>query len=142
MAGNPISYGKGKVQPNVVFVRRVQPVHNTQALQFVAKFEFHRGRDPLQYLLALVAKRSVPEVMPDRDSLHQMLVQAHRLSDRGRYGGNVKAVLQASAKMVVPGRDKDLRLVPHPPESPRMDDSRVVPLEFRSEIVRPLGILP
>jgi len=114
----------------VLGVRRLEVVHDPKAMQLVVEGQTAALGDLVQRLLALVAKGGVAQIVPDGDGAHQVHVQVQSLGNGRGHGGDMKLVLQPRAEMIVARTDEDLRLMPAPPESPAMDDARVVSLEL------------
>ena len=92
--------------------------------------------------LAIVAKRRVADVMRQSDCLSQILIEteASRNSSSGR--GDESNMIHSRADVIVLGKVEDLCFVPQSPKGLRVDDSVNVPLKFRSEIIRVLGVSP
>ena len=85
----------------------------------------------VERLLARMAERRVPEVVPEPDRLDEVLVQAKRAPDAARDTGRLERVREPRAEMVALGIDEDLRLQPQTAERLRVDDPVAVALERR-----------
>ena len=91
--------------------------------------------DAVQDLLARVAERRVPEVVPERARLGEVLVQAEGARDRPRDLRDLERVREPRAVVVALERDEDLRLVLEPPERARVDDPVAVALVLGPVVV-------
>ena len=91
-------------------------------------------------LLAGVAERRVPEVVPERDRLGQVLVQLQRAGHRARDPDHLQRVRQARAVVVALRRDEHLRLVLEPAERLGVDDAVAIALERRAQRALLLGL--
>ena len=78
VVADAVTYLKGKIQPLTVLF---QDLHHTDGLFAVDK---PRGAEPVQDRLAAVPEGRMPEVMPERDRLRQVLVETKSLCDRPR----------------------------------------------------------
>ena len=85
-------------------------IDNAQALQVVFKTAVV-GHAIVQRILPGMTKRGVPQVMCQRDSFHQILVETQRAGDAAPDLGNLKAMRQTRAKQVTFVIDENLRLV-------------------------------
>jgi hypothetical protein len=88
-----------------------------------------------QGVLASVAERRVPEVVPERDRLGQVLVQVQAPRDRPRDLHDLHGVGQPGPVMIAERGDEDLRLVLQPAERLGVDDAVTVDLERRPHLV-------
>ena len=88
----------------------------------------------VEHLLADVAERRVPEVVPEPDRLGQVLVQPQRPRDGARDPAGLERVREPGAVVVALGRDEHLRLVLEPPERLRVHDPVAVALERRAVV--------
>src|SRR4029077_15086392 len=84
-------------------------------------------------LLAGVAERRVPHVVPEPDRLGQILVQAQRSGHAARNSGRLERVRHARPEVVAGGVDEDLRLPLQPPEGLRVQDPVAIALEGRPQ---------
>ena len=80
-------------------------------------------------LLPRMPEGRVPQVVAERDSLGEILVQPQRARHGSGDLRNLKAVGQPHAEMVAIGRHEHLRLVPQPSKADRMDDAVAITLE-------------
>ena len=83
----------------------------------------------VECLLPRMAERRVTDVVPDRDRLGEVLVQAQRPRDPARDPGGLERVREPGAEVVALGIDEDLRLVAQAAEGLRVDDPVAVALE-------------
>ena len=83
-----------------------------------------------------MAERRVAEVVPERDRLGEVLVEAQRSRDRARDLRDLEGVREARAVVVAFRRKKHLRLVREAPERLAVDDPVAVALEVRAVGVR------
>src|SRR5437763_4132659 len=84
-------------------------------------------------MLAGVAERWMPEVVPEADRLDEILVQAQGATDAARDAGRLERVGQTGPEVIALGIDEHLRLVTEPAERLGMDDPVAVALEGRSQ---------
>ena len=97
VTGNAIAYFPGQVQPVAIVLEHVD---NAQALFVVVETARHeRTEDPF----AGMAKRRVPQVVPKRNRLGQLLVQLQHLRDGSGDLCHFEGVRQAGA-IVIAGR--------------------------------------
>ena len=121
------------------FPRKVQPltivfehVDDTKALLIVIE---PAGDQIVEDALAGMTERRVPEIVPERDRLGQLLVQLQHLRDRSRYLRDLERVGQPRAVVVAGGREEHLRLVLEPAKRLGVHDAIAVALERRPHIV-------
>ena len=94
------------------------------------------------HALAGVAERRMPEVVPERDGLGQLLVQPQHLGDAARDLRDLERVREPRAVVIARRREEHLRLVLEPPERLRVDDAVAVALKHRPDRVIRLGAQP
>ena len=116
-------------------IRKIQPMpaafkdlDHAQALLVVREMP----RDLLHNRLARVPERRVPDIVPERDRLRQILVQQQPARNRARDLCHLEAVRHACA-VVVARDDVDLRLVLEPSERLGMENAVAIALKFRTE---------
>ena len=126
-------YLPGQVQPVAVLLHLL---HDPEALRAVTK---SRRAQRVQLVLADVAERSVPEVVPKRHRLGQVLVEVQGPRDRPGDLGHLQRVGQAGDEMIAQGRYEHLRLVLETPERLRVDDPVPIALELGAKRRRRLG---
>ena len=77
----------------------------------------------------------MPQIVPQRDGLHQVRVQAQGAGDGGPDLGHLQGVGEAGA-VVIPFVDHEhLGLVLQPPERLGVDDAVPIPLELGTQLV-------
>ena len=113
---------------------QVQLLGDPQRLLVVAE----AGAEPLaearvERLLARVAERRVPHVVPEPDRLGQILVQPQAAGDTARDPGRLQRVGHARPEMVSGRVDEDLRLALQPAERLRVQDPVAIALERRAQ---------
>ena len=86
----------------------------------------------VQHVLADVAERRVPDVVPKPDGLRQVLVEAQRPRDGPADAGHLERVRQPRAVVIALRRDEHLRLVLEPPERLAVHDPVAIALERRA----------
>src|SRR5438105_2018257 len=94
----------------------------------------------VERLLAGVPERGMPEVVPEADRFHEVLVQAQRPRDAARDAGRLEGVREAGAVVVAVRVDEDLGLVLEAAKRLRVDDAVAVALERRPEPAFLLGM--
>ena len=136
--------GRGRAAPGVVAdaVERLEAEverceHDVGAPDGVVVPTVDVGR---QGVLAGVAARAVPAVVPQRDGLGERDVQPEGAGDRRRHLGHLQGVGEAGALVVV-GEDEHLGLAGQPPEGGGVEDAVPVALEAGSVGVGLLGQL-
>ena len=87
----------------------------------------------VEHVLADVAERRVPDVVPEPDRLRQVLVEPQRPRDRPADPGDLERVREPRAVVVALGRDEHLRLVLEAPERLAVHDPVAVALERRPQ---------
>ena len=107
-------------------VEVLNEIHHAQALLVVAET---KRADLRERTLARVAEGRMPQIMPERDRLGQVLVQPQGARHRARDLRDLERMRQSGAVVVALGRDEHLRLVGKPPERLGMDDAVPVTLE-------------
>ena len=98
--------------------------------------------DAVERILARVPERRVPEVVPHRDGLGQILVEPQRARQRAGHLRDLQRVRQARAVVIALRGEKDLRLALEPPEGLAVEDTVAVALELRAHVVRGNRPLP
>jgi len=112
----------------------LQHLDHTQRLLVVAEVAPEAlVRRLVERLLARVPERRVPEVVPERDRLGQILVQAQGARDRAGDARRLQRVREPRAVVVALRVDEDLRLVVQAAEGLAVDDPVAVALERRPE---------
>ena len=120
----------------------LEPLDDAQRVLVVAEAaEAALAQQLVERLLAGVAERRVADVVPDRDRLGEVLVQAQRPRDPARDPGRLERVREPGAEVVALGIDEDLRLVAQAAERLRVDDAVAVALERRPQAAFLLGSL-
>ena len=127
--------------PRQVEARAVvlQVVHDPQALLAVTERPAEERRERL---LAQVTERRVSQIVPERDGLRQVLVQAERARDGAGDLRDVERVREPNAVVVALWRQEHLRLVLQPAERLGVRDAVAIPLEDRADRVLRLVALP
>jgi hypothetical protein len=87
----------------------------------------------VESLLPRVPKGRVAEVVPERDRLGEVLVQAQGPCHRARDAGRLERVREARAVMIALGVDEDLGLVLQAAEGLAVDDPVAVALKRRPQ---------
>ena len=129
---DPVDDLGGEVQPSAVLL---DDLHDALSLHVVGE---SAGHDLIQSAFAVVPERSMPEVVPERDSLGEIFVQPERACNSAGDLADLQRVREPRA-VVVGVRDKEhLRLVLQPAERPAVDYPVPVALEVRADIVRSL----
>ena len=133
MPADAVPHLPAEVQsPPVVF----QHVHDPQALLVVPEPARHQL---VQHVLAGVPERRVAKVVPERDRLGQLLVQAQHLGDGPGDLRHLQRVRQAGAIVIACRGEEHLRLVLQPPEGLAVDDAVAIVLKGRANVVFQLG---
>ena len=114
----------------------LEVVDDPQALLAVAE---RAAQERRERLLAQMAERRVSQVVPERDGLRQVLVQAERARDRSGDVRDVERMGQADPVVVALGRQEHLRLVLQPAERLGVRDAVAIPLEDRADRILRLG---
>src|ERR1019366_10766078 len=84
---------------------------------------------PVQFLLAGVRERGVPDIVRQRQGLRQVLIQLQYLGHGARHLGHLNGVRQAVAEMIGEAGSENLGLGLQPPKGSGMDYAVAVPLE-------------
>ena len=95
----------------------------------------------VQGMLAGMAERRVAEVVPHRDRLDQILVEAQRPRHGAGQRGDLQRMGQPGAVVIALRGHEHLRLVLEPPERLRVQDPVAVPLKRGAVRARLLGYL-
>jgi len=128
---DPVPRLGGQVQPAPV---PLQHLDDPERVLVVAEAPPEALRQHLvQRLLARVPEGRVPEVVPERDRLGEVLVQPERAGDRAGDARGLERMREPRSVMVALGGDEDLRLVLEAPEGLGVDDAVAVPLEGRPQ---------
>ena len=133
--GDAVAHLPGQVQPTPVVLEHVD---HPQALLVVVEPARHQVA---QHALAGVAKRSVSQVVPERDRLGQLLVQVQDLGDGPRDLRHLERVRQARPIVIAGRREEHLRLVLQAAEGLAVDHAVAVALEGRADLVFRFGTL-
>src|SRR6185312_16479342 len=116
-------------------IRSFKMSHDAQGLRIVVEAtELHEAG--VERAFARMAERRVAEIVSERQSLAQILVEPKRARQRARDLRNFKRVRQARAVMVALMKDEYLRLMGEAPERGGMDDTVAIAPESvaRSEL--------
>src|SRR5262245_53953990 len=89
-----------------------------------------------------MAERRMPEIVPERKRLGEVLVEAQRAGERAGDLGDLERMGEAGAKVVALMKDENLGLVGEAPECRRMDDAVAVAPEIVASRTRRLGAPP
>ena len=93
------------------------------------------GHHLVQNALSGVAERRMPEIVPQRRGLREILVQSKPPGDRAGNAIHLQGVGHTGAIMVALRAQKDLRLVLEPPKSLAVDDAIHIPLETGAQFL-------
>jgi len=126
VVADAVAHLPGEVEAPAV----LQPLHYAQALLVVRKAAGHHA---VQKALARVPERRVPEVVPQRDGLGQVLVEPQRPHDGARYLRDLQRVGKARAVVVAFRRYEHLRFVLEPAERFAMEYAVAVALEVGAQ---------
>jgi hypothetical protein len=132
MFGNPFKGFPGEVQAVEFRVMPLQMGHDADRLRVVIEPAMGRHRGG-ERVLPGVAEGRVAEVMGQRHSLRQVLVEAQRAGHGAGDLRDLQRMGQAGAEIVALMFHEDLRLVLEPPEGRGMDDPVAVALERGAE---------
>ena len=94
----------------------------------------------VQHPLAGMSKRRMPEVMPQRNRLRQVLVEPQRLGDRSCILRDLQRMRHPRPVMIPVRRDEHLRLILQPSERLGVQNPVPVSLKHRPQII--LRLLP
>ena len=120
-----------QIEPVVVGVALLQTGDDAQRLRIMV--EAAEGlHDLLQRILARMAEGRVAQIMRQRQSLRQILVEVQRAGDGAGDLADFDRVGEAGAVVVALMGHEDLRLVRQPAEGGGMDDAVAVALIFRA----------
>src|SRR6185436_4425446 len=89
----------------------------------------------IDHAFARVAERRVPEVVPERDGLGELLVEAQHLGDRAGDLRHLERMRETGPIVIARRREEHLRLVFQPAERLAVDDAIAVPLKRRTDVV-------
>ena len=106
-------------------------IHDSQALLIVLESV---PMEAVKRILPGMSEGGMPQVVPQRDGLGQILIQFQRPGNGSGYLRHLKGVCKPCAVMIALGRYEHLGLVLHPSERLTMYYSVSVPLEIRSYI--------
>jgi hypothetical protein len=113
-----------QIQPRLV-VALLETVHDADGLVVVleaAGLGLALPEEPVEDVLPGVAERRMPEIVPDRDRLGQVLVQSQGPRDAPRDLRDLERVRQPRPEMVALVGDENLRLVLEAAERARVND--------------------
>ena len=127
MAQDPVAHRLGEVEP-------LEHVDDAQRVLVVAEAAAEAlAPAAVEHVLADVAERRVPEVVPEPDRLGEVLVEPQRARDGARDLRGLQRVGEPRAVVVALRRDEDLRLVLEPAERLAVHDPVAVALERRAQ---------
>ena len=110
MIHHPVPYLPGKIQsPSALF----QFLHNADTLLIMPESSL---ADFIQHMFPCMSKGRMPQIMSQRNGLHQVFIQPQRLCNGAGILGYFQGMGQSGTVMISPGRQKHLRLVLQPAE--------------------------
>ena len=130
MVQDPIPHLPAEVQASPI---PLQDIHQAKALLIVLK---PQGTDPVQGALTGMAERRVPQIMPQRDRLSQILIESEGLCDRSGVLRDLKRVGHPGPVVIAERSQKDLGLLLEPTEGLAVQDPVPVPLKSRPDVAR------
>jgi hypothetical protein len=135
MLGQTFADFPGQIQAGKIRIFLFQFLDNAKAVPVVLEttMPFHQARE---HRFARVPERRMTEVVRERNSLGQTLVQPQRAGDVARDGGDFNGVRKARAQMIAGAVEKNLRFVFEPAKSARMNNPVAVALVMRAPIRR------
>ena len=121
-----VAHLEGEIEPfSVLF----EHVHHAQRLFAVAE---SRGIEGGEHAFADVPEGRMPQIVPQRDRLGEILVERKTACKRTGDLRDVERVRKARHVVIAVGREKDLRLIFQPQERLGIDDAVAVALEVGS----------
>ena len=130
-----VEHRERQIQPRAV---PFEPLCDADALLVMLEMAI----DLLERLLPDVAKGRVPEVMSERDRLHEVFIQGQCARHRPPDLCDLEGVRHPRPIMIALRRDVDLRLVLHPPEGIAVEDAVTIPRKVRPERILRLRMRP
>ena len=121
---------ESEIQAGKSRVALLEVLDDAEGVQIVVEAVAEPLHLPVQFFFTGMRERRVTDVVCERQSFSQILVQAERGRDRASDLGDFDRVGEAVAKMVVEAGREDLRLVLQAPECARVDDAVAVTLEL------------
>ena len=137
---DPFAHLEGQVQPVKLRVTQLHLFHRPQRLQIVVEELAMLPHQQVQRALACVTERRMPDVVYQRQRLHQIDIQIERPGNRARDLRDLHGVRQPGAEVIGVAPREDLRLVFQPPKRARVNDAVAVTLKGIAIGVRRLGI--
>ena len=130
-----------EIEPVEIGIAALELGHDAQRLRIVV--EAAEGRHAgFEDVFARMSERRVAEIVGERQSLGQIVVEPERAGERAGDLGHLDRMRQPGPVMIALVRHEDLRLVGEAPECGRMDDTVAVALEFRPRRRRRFGKEP
>src|SRR5262249_43453228 len=137
----PFERFPGEIEPVEGRVAALEHGHSPQRLRVVIKAA-RSGEAAVERALAGMAEWRMPQIVPERERLSKVLIEAQGAGERAGDLGDFKRVGQPGAKMIALVEDKDLRLVSKAPKRRRMNDTVAVAAEIVAGRARRLGAPP
>ena len=113
--GLAIEHLARKIQPRKAGVAGFEQLHDPQRLRVVVEAPFV-CQQFVERVLAGMAQRRMADVVGQRQSLHQILVEPQRPGERAGDVGHLQRVRQTAAVVVAVVAGEDLRFVGQPAE--------------------------
>ncbi len=132
MFGDPLKSFPRQVQPVEFRVMAFKMGHDADRLRVVVEPAMGRHQR-LQRILAGMAERRVAQIMGERHSFRQVLVEPQRTRDGARHLRHLDRMGQPGAEIIAFMFHEDLRLVLEPPKGRGMDDPVTVALKGRAK---------
>ena len=120
-----------QVQARERRIIRLDEFDDAQALRVVVEAAAARHQ-AVQRFLARMPEGRVAEIVRQRDSLGQVLVERERPRDGPAHRGDLDRVRKPGAQMVAGAVEENLRLVLQPPEGAGVDHAGAVALKVRA----------
>ena len=121
---------EGEIQAGKSRVALLEVLNDSEGVQVVVEAVAEALHLPVQFFFTGVRERGMADVVCERESFGQILVQAERGRDRASDLGDFDRVREAVAKVIVEAGREDLGFVLQAPERARMHDAVPVTLEL------------
>src|SRR5579863_909751 len=142
MLDDSLAHLKRQIEPRKVQIALLELLDNMQRVQIVVEMVAMLAHSQVELPLACVSKWRMPNVVYQRQSLHQIAVQSQRARNRAANLRHFQCVREPVAKMIGKARGENLCLGFQPAKCPRMHHTVAVPRVIVAVGMRRLAITP